>query len=92
MKITAAKLIKAKKGLKDGKTLVDIIKDDKLDIAPAELNKHLMKKYGTDGVGNPMRRETIKARASHALEAALLELPKDDVIATLEEFLAELKK
>lgn len=87
MKLTQIK--KVKKELGEGKSLQDIIKDSSLDMRPMDLSDILVRKYGTDNIGNPLRKGNLKRQASRLMENALVDLSKAEVITILEELVAE---
>ncbi len=83
---------KAKKGFDEGKNLETIIRDDSLQIDAKQLNALLIKKYGTDTIGNPLQELKIEKRADMIMEKALSNLPPEKLIAKLEKYIEAAKK
>jgi FKBP-type peptidyl-prolyl cis-trans isomerase (trigger factor) len=91
MNISSTKLKKAKKAIEEGKTLKEIIDTESLKVKPAQLNQALIERYGTENIGNPMKKIWLRKQAESVFEKASVDMTKDEVIALLEDLLAKAK-
>lgn len=71
--------------LNENKALKSIISELNINCTANELNDALIKKYGTDTVGNPAAKSQVVRRAKKMVDNALLEFPKAKVLELLDE-------
>ncbi len=90
MKITLSNLENAKKDIEEGKNLREIIDEHKIDANARELNDALIRRYGSENIGNPMFRIRLMRQAKKLMENAKVELTTDQIKEVLDTLKSEL--
>lgn len=86
--IPLKKLEAVKRGLEEGKGLINLKKEQSIDENVRELNNALIRRFGTETVGNPLAIHRLKRQASQLVEQAKVELNKKQILEVIEEIKA----
>jgi len=89
-KPSATKLKKVKTDFKGGKSLADIIQDENLDVNERQLSRLMIRKFGTDEVGNPLQTGNLIKRTERFTNRLLENYSKDQIKEQLENIITNI--